>query len=82
MANVTVKIRTGVEFASMLRATAQQAATRPSAAEACGLAPELVGWMLEVARAIEQTHKDARPELRPFDAHDPSLPCWLRRQAD
>lgn len=82
MSHVLLKLRTDVAFAATLRDTARQAAEQPSAAQAAGLSPELVGWMLEVARAIEETHKHPRPELRAVDVHDEALPMLLRRQAE
>lgn len=82
MSHVLLKLRTDVAFAATLRDTARQAAELPTAAAQCGLSPQLVGWMLEVARAIEETHKHPRPDLRPVDVFDPSLPAFLRRQAD
>lgn len=77
MRNVIVKLRTSVAFADQLRAAARQAAEVPNAAAAAGVTPELALWMLEVARAIEQTANNP-----PSVVMDPAMPLFLRRQAD
>jgi hypothetical protein len=78
--HVTVKIRTERAFADRLRTVVDQAAASPDQAAAVGIGADLAGWLLEIARAIESTPPSSAAASA--IAFDPSMPLFLRRQAE
>lgn len=80
MSRVVLKLRTDQAFAAKLRAIAGRCGEFPRDADQVGIDATFSAWLLEVARAIDETAKAPRVVVEPITEH--GLPMFLRRQAE